>query len=79
MAIRMVALPECDKCGEIWLPDKRLPDGSPNPARENPRLSKRCGKCKTPRWNWRERPVRTKIRKKAEEVMSAATQPEWIG
>lgn len=55
MAVKNINLPKCDVCGEFWLPDKRLPDGSLNPARENPRLSKRCGKCKTPRWNEKER------------------------
>lgn len=79
MAIRMVAIPECDVCGEIWLPDKRLPDGSPNPARENPRLSKRCGKCKSPRWNYKERPApKNEFRKTAEGDQGAAME-EWLG
>lgn len=51
MAIVEMKLPKCDSCGEVWLPDKRLPDGSINPARKNPQMCKRCGKCKTPTWN----------------------------
>jgi len=51
MAIVEMKLPKCDSCGEVWLPDKRLPDGSTNPARQNPQMCKRCGKCKTPTWN----------------------------
>jgi hypothetical protein len=56
MAIVRVTLPKCDSCGEVWLPDKYIKDKSTkkqikNPARDNPRLCKRCGKCKTPTWN----------------------------
>lgn len=56
MAIVKMELPKCDNCGEVWLPDKYLVDKATlkpikNPARENPRLCKRCGKCKTPTWN----------------------------
>lgn len=79
MTIRMVALPECDKCGEIWLPDKRLPDGSPNPAREDPRQCKRCGKCKTPTWNYKERSARKGREKKSEEDNVVTAVEEWLG
>jgi hypothetical protein len=56
MAIVKMDLPKCDVCGEVWLPDKQIRDKSTNkvitnPARDNPRLCKRCGKCKTPTWN----------------------------
>src|SRR5579871_2364652 len=56
-------IPKCDVCGEVWLPDKYLKESGKNvtnPARENPRLGKRCSKCKTPRWNESERPDRKK-------------------
>lgn len=70
MGIKTVKLPVCDVCGEMWLPDKRLPDGSHNPAREHPELCKRCGKCKTPRWNYKAKEAAIKERKRslAEEV-----------
>jgi len=56
MAIVKMDLPQCDSCGEVWLPDKHIRDKSThklvdNPARQNPKLCKRCGKCKTPAWN----------------------------
>lgn len=51
MAIITRQIPKCDVCGGEWLPDKRLRDGSHNPAFDDPGLCKRCGKCKTPRWN----------------------------
>lgn len=60
MAVIMKLIPKCDVCKAEWLPDKRLPDLSPNPAFDNPRLCKRCGKCKTPRWNENERKAELK-------------------
>jgi len=39
-----IRLPLCDRCGEIWLPQK-------GETRRNPKLVKRCGKCKSPSWN----------------------------
>lgn len=78
MGIRMVELPECDKCGAIWLPDKRLPDGSPNPARENPRLCKRCGKCKTPTWNYKETAVHRAAKKLIVKDNTEFVE-EWLG
>lgn len=78
MAIRLVAVPECDKCGEIWLPDKQLPSGKLNPARERPELCKRCGKCKSPRWNYKERSALRKVKKKVEEK-GETPMDEWIG
>lgn len=62
MAVVKMNLPKCDACGEVWLPDRRLPDGTENPARENPELCKRCGKCKTPTWNKGNRNTRGQIR-----------------
>jgi len=53
--VRDQPLPKCDVCGEMWLPDKILPGGILNPARIDPSSCKRCGKCKTPRWNYKER------------------------
>lgn len=63
MALIKVTLPLCDICGEPWLPDKRLPDGSKNPAYEFPELSKRCGKCKSMRWNWKMKEALLKAEK----------------
>jgi hypothetical protein len=51
MAIVMRRLPQCDVCGGVWLPGRQLPGGKLNEAFDNPQLCKRCGKCKTPRWN----------------------------
>jgi len=70
VGIKTVKVPVCDVCGQMWLPDKRLPDGSHNPAFDNPELCKRCGKCKTPRWNYKAREAAIKERKRAlaEEV-----------
>lgn len=49
MAIRTMDIPECDVCGELTLPQK-------GPGRENPRENhKRCGKCKSPRWDWKHK------------------------
>jgi hypothetical protein len=62
MAVVKMNLPKCDACGEVWLPDRRLPDGTENPARENPELCKRCGKCKTPTWNKSNRKTRGRVR-----------------
>jgi hypothetical protein len=75
----MVAVPECDKCGESWLPDKLLPNKLPNPARENPRLCKRCGKCKTPTWNYKERRERKKVRRKDGEKRVITGTEESLG
>jgi hypothetical protein len=51
MAIVTMRLPKCDKCGSISLPREKMPDGTLNPARENPALQKRCPICKSPYWN----------------------------
>ena len=51
MAIRNIPVPFCDECGEPWLPKFKLPDGTHNPIFDHPEDSKRCGKCKTTRWN----------------------------
>ena len=51
MAIRKIPVPFCDVCGEPWLPKHRAADGTVNPLFENPEKSKRCGKCKSTRWN----------------------------
>ena len=51
MAIKKIPVPFCDSCDEPWLPKFRAADGTPNPIFENPELSKRCGKCKSTRWN----------------------------
>lgn len=72
MAVRVIEVPECDVCGELWLPDKRLPDGSINPARKNPKLCKRCGKCKSPRWNFKEKLEAKQAKRKVEEEAKAA-------
>lgn len=73
MAIVKIEVPQCDVCGEIWLPDKRLPDGSLNPARKHPEKCKRCGKCKTPRWNEIARKAAKEAAKKAKR--ETRTQP----
>jgi hypothetical protein len=39
-----IRLPLCDRCGELWLPQK-------GETRTNPELVNRCGKCKSPNWN----------------------------
>lgn len=51
MAIRKIPVPFCDVCGEPWLPKHRAADGTVNPLFEKPEKSKRCGKCKSTRWN----------------------------
>ena len=51
MAIKKIPVPFCDCCGKPWLPEFRLPDGTPNPAFDDPSLLKRCGKCKKTGWN----------------------------
>jgi hypothetical protein len=49
--IKKVKIPFCDQCGKPWLPDFLLADGTPNPLFEHPEDCKRCGKCKSTRWN----------------------------
>lgn len=55
MAVVKLNLPKCDRCGEVWLPQK-------GPARSDPReydaelrakgrTGLRCGKCKSPAWD----------------------------
>jgi hypothetical protein len=73
VALKTIVVPECDVCGEIWLPDKRLPDGSPNPARKNPEQCNRCGKCKTPRWNYKARDAK-RVTDQAARREAAATK-----
>ena len=51
MAIRKIPVPFCDVCGEPSLPRHRLADGTINPIFEHPERTKRCGKCKSTRWN----------------------------
>ena len=51
MAIKKIKIPFCDQCGKPWLPDFLLADGTPNPLFEHPEDCKRCGKCKSTRWN----------------------------
>jgi hypothetical protein len=51
MSIKKVKIPFCDQCGKPWLPDFLLADGTPNPLFEHPENCKRCGKCKSTRWN----------------------------
>ena len=51
MAVKRIPVPFCDVCGKPWLPKHRLADGTVNPVFENPEKSKRCGKCKSTRWN----------------------------
>ena len=51
MAVKSIPVPFCDECGEPWLPKFKLPDGTHNPIFDHPEDSKRCGKCKTTRWN----------------------------
>lgn len=51
MAVKNIPVPFCDQCGEPWLPKFKQPDGTHNPIFDNPEESKRCGKCKTTRWN----------------------------
>jgi DNA-directed RNA polymerase subunit M/transcription elongation factor TFIIS len=51
MAVKKISVPFCDVCGEPWLPKHRLANGTINPVFENPDRSKRCGKCKSTRWN----------------------------
>ena len=51
MAIKTIPVPFCDQCDEPWLPKHLLADGTPNPIFEHPEDSKRCGKCKSTRWN----------------------------
>jgi hypothetical protein len=51
MAIKKIQVPFCDVCGEPWLPKHRSTDGTVNPLFEKPEKSKRCGKCKSTRWN----------------------------
>lgn len=53
MALVTMTLPLCDMCGAISLPSERLPDGTPNPARKHPEQQKRCGTCKSHRWNYK--------------------------
>ena len=49
--MKNIPVPFCDECGEPWLPKFRLADGTRNPIFDHPEDSKRCGKCKTTRWN----------------------------
>lgn len=51
MAVKNIPVPFCDVCGEPWLPKFKQPDGTHNPIFNHPEQSKRCGKCKTTRWN----------------------------
>jgi hypothetical protein len=51
MAIKEIKVPFCDVCGEPWLPKFHQANGMPNPIFEHPEQSKRCGKCKSTRWN----------------------------
>ena len=51
MAVKRIPVPFCDVCGKPWLPKHRLADGTVNPVFEKPEKSKRCGKCKSTRWN----------------------------
>lgn len=55
MAVIKMNLPKCNRCGEVWLPQK-------GPARSDPReydaelrakgrTGLRCGKCKSPAWD----------------------------
>jgi len=60
MAIITKDLPLCDTCGECWLPDRILPDHTPNPAFLDPSQCKRCGKCKSMRWNHKQRDANVK-------------------
>jgi hypothetical protein len=69
MAIVTMKIPMCDMCLEVTLPSKRLADGSLNPARKNPELQKRCGKCKSPSWNWKAEEAKAK--KRAQRKQSA--------
>lgn len=41
-------------------------------------MCKRCGKCKTPRWNYKERPAPEEVKAKAEDERGAAME-EWLG
>ena len=50
MAIKKIPVPFCDQCGEPWLPKFRM-NGDSNPIFDHPEQSKRCGKCKSTRWN----------------------------
>ena len=51
MAIKKIKIPFCDVCLKPWMPDFLLADGTPNPIFYHPEDSKRCGKCKSTRWN----------------------------
>lgn len=51
VAINKIPVPFCDVCGDPFLPKFKLPDGTHNPIFDKPEQSKRCGKCKTTRWN----------------------------
>jgi hypothetical protein len=48
-----IRLPLCDRCGELWLPQK-------GETRTNPALVNRCSKCKSPNWH---RSSRVKLEK----------------
>ena len=82
MAVKRIPVPFCDECGEPWLPKFKLSDGTHNPIFDKPERSKRCGKCKTTRWNAagvdRRRKVVEEIvpRVTAEDVLQTLDMPE---
>lgn len=51
MAIRKIKIPFCDQCKKPWMPEFLLSDGTQNPLFDHPEDCKRCGKCKSTRWN----------------------------
>jgi len=61
MALRNINLPQCDLCGELWLPSERNvyrgisaredPRGYDAERRKDRLVGLRCGKCKSPLWD----------------------------
>jgi len=61
----MVEAYQCDRCGYIWFPRKRVED------EEEPELPKTCPHCKSPYWNT---PRKNKRPAGSGEAASGATQ-----
>jgi len=77
MAVKKIPVPFCDVCGEPWLPKHRAADGTVNPLFEKPENSKRCGKCKSTRWNAAgvDRRRKKPVQDSPEEIISAFDGP----